>query len=124
MIKLSLCIKMFKKQKPLLPSLREKRRYIAFEVNSEKKVSFSSVKNTIKEEAKRLLGNLTIAKAGIIFLDDWKNQKGIIKVNRKYQDHIKAVFTQVNKIQNNDVLVKSIGVSGIINKARTNYIGG
>lgn len=115
---------MFKKQKPILPSLKEKRRYLVYEVKSEDKLSFNTVKDSIIRESESYLGKLTMAKAGVIFLNDWINQKGVIKVNNKYEDHIKAVFTQINKIQEQNVLVKSVGVSGILNKARKKYFGG
>lgn len=115
---------MFKKQKPLLPSLREKKRYIVFELSSEKNIPLDLAKDTINKEAESFLGKLTLAKAGLIFLDDWKAQRGIIKINNKYEDHIKAVFTQINKIQNQNVLFKSVGISGILNKARKKYFGG
>lgn len=115
---------MFKKQKPILPSLREKRRYIVYEVKSDNDLPFNQVKDSINKETESYLGKLTASKAGLIFLDDWTNQMGIIKVNNKYEDYIKAVFTQINKIQDQNVLVKSIGVSGILNKARKKYFGG
>lgn len=115
---------MFKKQKPLLPTLREKKRYIVFEVKSDKFISFDSVKEAIIKKAESFLGRITMAKAGIIFLEDWSSQKGIIKVNNKFEDHIKALFTQINEIQNNNILIKSVGVSGILNKARLRYFGG
>lgn len=115
---------MFKKQKPLLPSLREKKRYIVFELKSEKNIPMDQAKNAIKNEAELFLGKLTLAKSGLIFLDDWKSQRGIIKINNKYEDHIKAVFTQINKIQNQNILFRSIGISGVLNKARRKYFGG
>ena len=115
---------MFKKQKPILPSLKEKRRYIAYEVKSDNNLSFNAVKDSIIKESESYLGKLTMARAGVIFLDDWKDQKGLMKVNNKYEDHIKAVFTQINKIQEQNVLIKSVGISGILNKARKKYFGG
>jgi len=112
------------KQKPLLPSLREKKRYVVFEVRSDKKISLKKVKDSINKESENFLGKLTLAKAGVVYLNDWKDQKGGLKINNKYVDHIKAVFTQLKTIGKEKVIVRSVGVSGILNKARSKYIGG
>jgi RNase P/RNase MRP subunit POP5 len=66
------------------------------------------------------LGELGFAKAGLMFLKDKYNpklQKGIIKVNNKYINHLKAVVALVKKIDNQNVIISSVGVSGILKKA-------
>lgn len=110
------------KQKPILPSLKEKRRYLAFEVVSESKIAFPQVKEAILAEFKVLIGRLGMAKANLYFLDDWRNNRGIIKINNKYVDYVKASFVCLKKIDKTSVCIKSLGVSGLLNKARKNYI--
>ena len=110
------------KQKPILPSLKEKRRYLAFEVISESKLSFSEVKEAILTEFKSLIGRLGMAKANMSFLDDWQENKGVIKVNNKYVDYVKASFVCLKKIGKSEACVRSLGVSGLLNKSRKNYI--
>ena len=81
------------KLKPLLPSLREKKRYLAFEVISKDKVPEREVEQAISDSAKEYLGTLNMGKAGIMFLRNRYNQekqKGIIKVNNKYLNHLRA----------------------------------
>ena len=46
-----------------------------------------------------------------------KSQKGIIKINNKYINHLKAILTLVNKVDKQDVIISSLGVSGILKKA-------
>lgn len=101
-----------KKIKPILPSLREKKRYLGFEVISKAKLTnFEAVSAEIVRNTSKLLGDLNMAKAGIyIFPDKFKDNKGIIKVNNKYLDHLKASLA-LSKMQ-----MRSIGVSGMINK--------
>ena len=108
------------KTKPLLPSLREKKRYLAFEIISEEKLSRYAVFKTLKQKISQVLGVFESANAGIMFLHDKYNpekQTGILKVNYKYLDKVKASFCFVNKIENKNVIVRSLGASGMLNKA-------
>jgi ribonuclease P/MRP protein subunit POP5 len=115
-----------KKLKPVLPSLREKKRYLAFEVLSKSKITdFDAVSESILCKAGDFLGQLGMSKAGLMILKDkWdsSSQKGIIKVNHKNVDNLRAALTMVDKIDDNEVIVKSIGTSGVLNKAETRYL--
>ena len=114
------------KLKPVLPSLREKKRYLVFEVISNEKINdFEAVSNAIWHCSLQFLGQLGTAKAGIIPLGNkWNNetQRGIIKVSHKHVDALKAALMFASKINNNDVIFRSIGVSGILKKAERNYL--
>ena len=66
-----------------------------------------------------------MAKAGVWVLGDkynQKTQKGLIRVNNKYVDELKASLSLVSKINNKDVLVRTLGVSGILKKAENKYL--
>src|SRR3989338_8152512 len=115
-----------KKLKPLLPTLREKKRYLAFEVLSKTKITdFDTVSNAILHTSAEFLGQLGVSKAGLLVLKDmWDNdsQRGVIRVNHKHTDKLKAALTMIGKINNDDVIVKSVGISGILNKAKKRYL--
>ncbi len=106
------------KPKILLPSLKEKKRYLAFEVKADTELAHKDARQAIRNEMSKLVGDIGMAKAGLMFLDDWKDNKGILKVNNKSVDEAKAALTMLQKINNKKVIVKSIGVSGILNKIR------
>ena len=114
------------KLKPLLPSLREKKRYLAFEVISKDKINdFSQVSNAILHYSLQFLGVLGAAKAGIIPLaNKWnpKLQRGIIKVSHKHVDAVKAALLFADKIDGEEVIFRSIGVSGILKKAEDRFL--
>ena len=114
------------KTKPLLPSLREKKRYLAYEVISSKKYNDAiEINKAILDAAKEFLGNLGLAKAGIIALNDQFNQtsqRGILRVNNKHLDNLKASFIFVNKINDNNVILRSVGASGILKKTQQKYL--
>lgn len=110
-----------KKLKPILPSLREKKRYLVFELISKEKInSFALVSNAIWHYALQFLGQLEVAKAGLmVFGNKWDSemQRGIMKVGHRHVDAAKAALMLADKIGNSDVIFRVIGVSGILNKA-------
>ena len=108
--------------KPLLPSLREKKRYLVFEVISNKEMTSIPDKD-IEESMRRLHGDIGLGKAGLIFLrNKWNKmlQRGIIKVNYKYVDQLRAALCSVHK---GGAIIRSVGVSGILKKAEEKYLG-
>lgn len=114
------------KIKPLLPSLKEKKRYLAFEVISKEKEDFSEVSKAIWSSMKGFMGELGLAGAGAWVLQEKYNaqtQKGLIRINHKYVNELKASLCFINKIGEQDVIVRSLGISGILNKAEKKYLG-
>ncbi len=109
--------------KAMAPSMREKKRYIAFEVVAEKQMPREAVAKELRETMNKLVGDLGMAKAGLIFLPDWDNNKGVLKVSHKHTDIAKAAMALVKQINGNSVIIRSIGISGILKKSR-NKIGG
>ena len=70
----------------------------------------------------RYLGELGMSKAGIIVLEDKYSpdtKTGIIRVNNKYLDELRASLSLINE---KGMVVTSIGVSGILNKAEDKYL--
>ena len=114
------------KTKPLLPSLREKKRYLAYEAISDHKFNDATeINKAIFDAAKEFLGNLGMAKAGILMLNDKFNQKlqrGIIRVNNKHMENLKASLIFVKNINGKNVIVNSVGASGILKKTQQKYL--
>ena|SRR3989344_5514349 len=103
----------------LLPSLREKKRYLAFEVDSKAKISKENMVNEVQRACRRFMGEYNYANAGVLVLKDNINgNKGILKVNSKYVDHVKSSLILVNKINNERVIFKNIKVSGTLLKVK------
>lgn len=110
--------------RPLLPTLKEKKRYVAYEVFSEKKHDFHDIKKEIDIQTKEMLGLLGKARAGIMIMDNFEKekQKGIIKVNNRYVNELKSSLMMVEKINNEKAMIKSLGTSGILKKAKAKYL--
>ena len=95
-----------------------------YEISSDKELDFKGIKEELEKTMIQFLGELGYGRAGIILMDEWIDKKGIIKVNTKSVDEVKAALTMVEKINNQKVIVKTIGVSGILNKAKNKFIKG
>ena len=105
--------------KPVIPSLREKKRYLVFEIKSNTNFKQSSVEKAVTEEILKLIGTLGYSKAGVIFLkDNYKNNKGILRVGHKYVDEVKMALGLIQKIEKKNLKINTIYVSGILNKAK------
>ena len=104
--------------KPLLPSLREKKRYVVYETISEK-LDKQKVENLIEDTCLNFMGENGYSKAGLMLLkDSWKRNKGIIKVNTKYVDEVKMSLGLIK----GSIIVNAIGVSGTLNKAKQKFM--
>jgi len=115
------------KLKAILPSLREKKRYLAFQIVSKGKIKqFSSVSKAVWQGMLSFNGTRGAAQAGIWLLPEKYNerlQRGIVRVNHKSVDALKAGLALVQEVDNMPAIVRSIGVSGSLKKATT-YIAG
>jgi len=106
--------------KPLLPSLRERNRYIVFEVISKAKFNSLAVFDAICRSFDDLFGQFGLAGAGLMLIS-WNKakSKGILRVSHTWKDALKASFLFMRGINNANVLVKSIATSGTIKKAKS-----
>ncbi len=109
------------KIKPILPSLREKKRYLVYEVIANKKFPAEEIEKSIKDSYLGAFGELNLGKAALIFLNKGFNkekQRGIIKVSNKCLENLRYSMALVKKIKNSKVIIRSVGCSGILNKTR------
>lgn len=113
-------MKMAKKAlKALLPSLRERKRYLVFKLISKTDIKdFNAVKTEIKDSLKNLIGDLGMAKADIRFIKE-KNNKGVIMINHTFLDHLRAGLALVEKVKEVPVIICSIAASGTVKKAQS-----
>lgn len=115
------------KIKQLLPSQKEKKRYLAFEIISKNKLKKASdVFKAIINSLLLFAGQKGAAQAGIRILADKYNketQKGIIRVNHKMVDILKSSLMLIKEINGEPVAIKSIATSGILQKAEKQIKG-
>jgi ribonuclease P/MRP protein subunit POP5 len=108
--------------KPLLPSLKEKKRYLAFEIVSKSKIkAFSEVSKAIWSSTLSFSGTKGAAEMGIwVFPEQYNTsaQRGLIRVSHKSLDELRASLALIKTIEEQPVVVRSIGASGIMAKTQ------
>jgi len=105
--------------KVILPTLKERNRYLVYQVNDNEKLTLKEIKKEMVRAMMQFLGEWEYAKANILILDDFKKNRGIIKVNNKYVDKVKVSLMLIKSF-----IIETRGVSGTLKKARFKFIGG
>ena len=98
----------------LMPTLREKKRYLVFEVIGN--ASCSDAVSAVKNSFSSLFGSLEAANADVSSVKSSGN-KCMIRTGRKYVDKVKAALAIVKKVDDSKVILRSIGVSGSVKNA-------
>lgn len=107
------------KIKPLLPTLRQKKRYIAYKVIADKKLSQKDIENAIYGKTKEMYGTIGLSDIGIMFFKEKFNaekQAGFFKVNHNKINQIRSVFPFIESINNEKAVVECITASGSMKK--------
>ncbi len=116
------------KLKPLLPTLKEKKRYLAFEIISKSKIkAFTEVSRAIWASVLSFSGTQGAAHMGIwVFPEQYnaEKQRGLIRVEHKHMNELKAALALTTHIEQQPVILRSIGASGILAKAQKKYLTG
>ena len=108
------------KIKPILPSLREKKRYLAYKIISKVNHDPKDITKAIKKAVKAFIGTLGSSKAGILHLEDKydsKDKTGIIRVNNKYVTHLRSSLLFI-ELDNVNTIFQSLNTSGILKKLK------
>ena len=100
-----------------MPSLREKKRYLHYEVTADGNITAEEVKQAVQEAMQVFLGDYGCAQAGIQQTENTHKQ-GIIKTNVKYVNQVKTALALIKTIKNKNVMFKTTKVSGMINKVK------
>ena len=113
-----------KRPKPLPPSLRGRKRYIAYQVISEDKFILQDLINSIWHSLLNLLGELGASQADIwIAKDTWdeKKQIGIIRCSHDNVEQVRAALALIERIGDIRVIVKVLGISGSIKATKMKF---
>lgn len=101
----------------LKPSMREKKRYMAYELISEKPLPRDADRQLIAR-INDLLGIFNASKAGILPVKyNPEKQRGLLKVERKFVDFVRACFVMTKSLNSQEVLIRTLYVSGMLNRA-------
>jgi len=107
------------KLKALLPTLREKKRYIVFEAFGKEDISQKAAMQSLMDNMQRFLGEFGMAKAGVILLKDWHKNRGILRVAHTQVDVVRAAIMLA---KGKDFMFKTLAVSGSLGKLRRKFM--
>ncbi len=108
---------MVKTIKPIRPTSREKKRYLAYQVLTEAPVTSSSVKLSLQNALQASMGEVTYGAAGIQMIDT-TSTNGIIRFHPSYADEVKAGLIMLQNIDSKRAAIQSVVTSGMIHKAQ------
>lgn len=102
----------------IIPSLRQKKRYILFSIVSDKTFSVSEIRSAVEDSIQSYFGILGKSKASPIFLSErCQDNQFVLKINHQYVDEAKAAVILIKKIKNEPIIIRSIITSGSLKKA-------
>lgn len=99
--------------KRLLPTQREKKRYLAYHVISHHKIPTPMIEHTIKNKLTTFLGVTQTADAAPHLIKTTHDHTGILKIHPQYLNHARTALMTITHINNEPVLIRTLGVSGI-----------
>lgn len=118
------------KLKILPPSLRNAKRYIAFEAISEVPLSREDVISLVWEASLNFHGECKTSKFDLWVMKVWSAQlnndkriiKGIIQCNRNEVNHVRAAILLITKFKGKQVVFHTTGISGTIKAGIKKFI--
>ena len=126
---------MIQKLKILPPNLRDKKRYIAFEVTSQGSLGREDVISMLLDASLYLHGACGTGKFDIWVVKLWRCKdskdtlgvneyriKGILRCRREEMDSVRAVIPTITKFRGKSVVFHTLGISGTIKSATKNFI--
>jgi ribonuclease P/MRP protein subunit POP5 len=110
----------------LSSTLRERRRYMAFQVVTKTEIPPSDIAGAIWHSILNLLGELGTAQAEVWLVKsvyDEKNRMGLVRCSHTAVEHVRTALALVSRIGDAPVTIKVIGISGTISAAKKKYFG-
>ncbi|HLD19430.1 MAG TPA: Rpp14/Pop5 family protein [Candidatus Nanoarchaeia archaeon] len=102
--------------RPLLPSLREKKRYMRIEIISEKPVKNTEAFETIKARFLALVGTLSGVKANLRLVPEKSDKDIVVRIHRKFVDALRATLSLSTEVNKQKIIFRTARVSGSISK--------
>jgi ribonuclease P/MRP protein subunit POP5 len=111
--------------KLLPPSLRPHKRYIAYEIVSEKPVQYKEFVSAVSSSMLAFLGELGSSEAKVWFIHNLynqENQRGLLKCTHDSVEAIRAVLSLITIVSESKSVIKILGVTGTIKSAKAKYL--
>lgn len=104
--------------KPLLPTLKERQRYVVYQVISAHPLGID-ISEPLLRRISETLGVFGMAQAGILSIEyNEKTQYGVLRCNHDQVVRVKTALLMATHIGKTPVIIRVRGVSGMINKTK------
>ncbi|MGV8168595.1 MAG: Rpp14/Pop5 family protein [Candidatus Nanoarchaeia archaeon] len=111
---------MQKKIKSLLPSLKERKRYLAIKIEPLGGQINRNPTEELIQKIRNILGVFDSAEAGLMYLDyDQKNNVSYIRCSVSSLEKVRASLLFINEIGTQQVILKSLKVSGMVDRVKS-----
>lgn len=107
--------------KRLLPSLRAKKRYLAFELISEEPASRNDIVREVISCASSLLGDITTSDCDIKVLG-FEDGKGILQCSHTRVKETRAALATLTRIHGKRATLHVLGASGTVKRATEKFL--
>jgi len=111
--------------KLLPPSMRSHKRYIVFEIVSEKQAEYNDFVSAFWSSILNFLGEQGTSEANIWIIKNLyevKQQRGVIKCRHDYVEYIRTALMLIQIIGETKAVVHVLGVTGTIKSAKNKYL--
>ncbi|MFB6076280.1 MAG: Rpp14/Pop5 family protein [Candidatus Aenigmatarchaeota archaeon] len=110
----------------LPPTMRERKRYIAFKVISDEEIEFGNLVSGLWHSLLNLMGEFETAKCNVwVVKDKWNDKKqiGLVKCNHNHVKHVRSALALIEMLGDIKVIIKTLGVSGTMRGAEKKFFG-
>lgn len=110
----------------LPPTLRERERYLVFEIISESAVEYKDLSRAMWFSILAFLGETGAAESQARIIKNLynpKKQQGIIRCKHDMTEKVRASIAMVRKIGNTNSIIRVLGITGTIKSAKNKYLG-
>lgn len=98
---------------------RSRRRYIVFQVVSDRRISSGELKSALTEVCRSMLGEVFVVDSGIKLVDyEPRTGRGIVRVRHAYKYKLLAMLGLVREVGGNRVLIYPLTTTGSLKRAR------
>lgn len=109
--------------KPVPPTLREKKRYIAFKVYTAHDIDKGDIVRATLDEGLSFFGEKGVSRFAIWVLDyDPSTKKGFLICNLTQKDEVLALLTLIDRVGGRKACFQVLGVSGTIHALKRKFL--
>ncbi len=115
---------MMDRPKILPPTLRPKKRYIAFEIISDDEIDYKYVLSALWKSMINLFGEHGAAQSHVWVIKNlYGGNRGLIRCRHDMTEEVRSALTFIKILGDHKAIIKVLGITGTIKTAKIKYLG-